>query len=171
MTLVYLNVGSNTARTAHIRKGLDALQQQFGALQLSSVYESAALGFSGEHFYNLAVALHTTQSLAELARWLRQLEYASGREREAARFSARTLDIDILSYADTVGCVAGVELPRPEILVNAHVLGPLAELAPAVVHPVAGLSYAQLWAEYGNREKVWLVDFEWSGRKVSSAPG
>jgi 2-amino-4-hydroxy-6-hydroxymethyldihydropteridine diphosphokinase len=166
MTLVYLNVGSNTARTAHIRAGLDALAQHFGALQLSSVYESEALGFSGERFYNLAVALHTTMPLAQLANWLRQLEYASGREPEATRFSARTLDIDILSYAEAVGCVAGVELPRPEILVNAHVLGPLAELAPTAVHPVAGLSYARLWADYADREKVWRVNFEWRGRQL-----
>jgi 2-amino-4-hydroxy-6-hydroxymethyldihydropteridine diphosphokinase len=164
MALVYLNVGSNTARHVHICKGLDALQQQFGALQLSSVYESEALGFSGERFYNLAVALDTTLSLSELATWLRQLEYANGRERGATRYSSRTLDIDILSYADTVGCVAGVELPRPEILVNAHVLGPLAELVPDAVHPVAGLSYARLWADYERREKVWQVDFEWRRR-------
>ncbi|MCZ6828730.1 MAG: 2-amino-4-hydroxy-6-hydroxymethyldihydropteridine diphosphokinase [Gammaproteobacteria bacterium] len=169
MTLVYLNVGSNTARTDHICAGLDALQAQFGALELSSVYESEALGFSGDRFYNLAVAVYTDMPVVELASWLRQLEYSKGREPGAERFSPRNLDIDILCYADKVGCIAGVELPRPEILENAHVLGPLAELVPTALHPVAGLCYAQLWADYASRQNVWRVDFEWQDRQISSA--
>jgi len=171
MTRVYLNIGSNTARTLHICAGLDALNERFAALELSSVYESEALGFSGEPFYNLAVALTTDMPLAQLFTWLRQLEYDKGREPGADRFSPRTLDIDILSYADTVGTVAGVELPRPEILENAHVLGPLAELAPETLHPLAGLSYAQLWADYANPQNIWRVDFEWRGEQISRAPG
>jgi 2-amino-4-hydroxy-6-hydroxymethyldihydropteridine diphosphokinase len=169
MARVYLNVGSNTERPYHIRAGLDALQERFGALELSSVYESAALGFSGEPFYNMAVGLHTDNALVELARWLRQLEYQHGREPAATRFSPRTLDIDILCYADMVGCLAGVEVPRPELLENAHVLGPLAELAPAAVHPVAGRSYAQLWADFPRRGNIRKVDFDWGGRLISAA--
>ena len=169
MTLVYLNVGSNIKRRTHIRAGLDALRDQFGALTVSSVYESDAVGFSGNPFYNLAVGLHSDTPLVELVAWLRQLEYTMGRERAATRFSSRTLDIDILTFGETIGTLAGVELPRPEILENAHVLAPLAELAPAAVHPVAGLSYGQLWAEFGNRNRVSRVDFEWRGQRISSA--
>jgi len=167
MNLVYLNVGSNIARTKHICAGLDALQQRFGALEVSSVYESEALGFRGDPFYNLAVALYTDIPVTELATWLRQLEYSKGRVPGALRISPRTLDIDILCYADEVGNFAGVQLPRPEILENAHVLGPLAELAPSVLHPLTGVSYARLWADYGQRQNVWRVNFSWQGREIS----
>ena len=169
MTLVYLNVGSNIQRSTHIRAGLYALREQFGALTVSSVYESDAVGFSGNPFFNLAVCLRSDMPLVKLAAWLRQLEYTMGRERAATRFSPRTLDIDILTYGDTIGTVAGVELPRREILENAHVLAPLAELAPAAVHPVAGLSYGELWADFADRHRVARVDFAWRGQRISSA--
>ena len=79
MAQVYLNIGSNIERHAHICAGLDALQRQFGPLELSSVYESTALGFSGDAFFNLAVALNSAMGVAELAGWLRQLEFDKGR--------------------------------------------------------------------------------------------
>ena len=167
MELVYLNVGSNTDRHTHICRGLDALQQQFGDLQLSSVYESEALGFSGEPFDNLSLALYTYEPLVEFARWLRQLEYANGRHREAERFSPRTLDIDILLYGDVNGESAGIELPRPEIVENAHVLAPLAELVPDRVHPLVGKSYAQLWADFHSPDNVWQVEFCWGELEIS----
>lgn len=167
MELVYLNVGSNIDRHAHICRGLDALQARYGELQLSSVFESAALGFSGEPFYNLALALRTDVPLADFARWLRQLEYANGRQREADRFSPRTLDIDILLFGDLCLESGGIELPRPEILENAHVLAPLAELAPDLIHPLVGKSYARLWAEFHRPDKVWRVDFSWGELEIS----
>ena len=167
MELVYLNVGSNIDRHAHICRGLDALQQRFGDLQLSSVFESEALGFSGEPFYNLALVLRTDVPLVDLARWLRQLEYTSGRQRGASRFSPRTLDIDILLYGDLHGEITGIELPRPEILENAHVLAPLAELAPDMIHPLVGQSYAHLWADFYSPDNVWPVDFCWGELEIS----
>lgn len=161
MALIALNVGSNIDRENQLRAGVQALAAEFGELQLSSVYESAAVGFSGDAFLNLGVVLTSTRSLAELASWLRQLEYAHGRPADAGPRSARTLDIDILTFDNLVGRFGTVELPRPEILFNAHVLGPLAELQPAVVHPVAGISYAELWEQYAHRERVHTIAFNW----------
>ena len=170
MAQVYLNIGSNIERHAHICAGLDALAQQFGKLELSSVYESEAVGFVGAPFYNLAVALHTDMSVTDLARWLRRLEYKMGREPGASRFSSRTLDIDILSYDKLVGEFEGVSLPRAEILKNAHVLAPLAELAPWSRHPVLGTSYGELWEDYDKAaQSLSKVDFEWRGRLLSES--
>ncbi|MEP5766119.1 MAG: 2-amino-4-hydroxy-6-hydroxymethyldihydropteridine diphosphokinase [Halieaceae bacterium] len=148
MNLVYLGVGSNIEPHANISIGLDVLRDQFGMRRASSAYESAALGFDGPAFINLAVELQTDLGLAELAAELRAFEHRMGRPQRASRFSSRTLDLDILSYGELSGQVAGVQLPRAEITENAYVLAPLAELAPAGVHPLLKVSYAQLWAEY-----------------------
>ena len=148
MASVFLNVGSNIERERHLRAGIDALRDRFGKLALSSVYESEAVGFAGDPFYNLAVRLDTRLNPAALAGDLRALEYAHGREPNSQRFSPRTLDIDILTYDDHVGHYSGVELPRPEILYNAFVLWPLAELAPEALHPIARRSYGDVWADF-----------------------
>ena len=63
-----------------------------------------------------------------------------------------------------------MELPRPEILENAFVLCPLAELAGAEIHPLAGKSYADLWRGYDrDAQALAKVDFQWRGRWISRA--
>jgi len=165
MSPVLLGIGSNIERESNISAGLDALTRTYGELQLSPVYESEAVGFDGDPFYNLVAALETRQGLATLALHLRELEYAMGRPRDASRFSPRTLDVDILTYSDLSGCHEGVELPRPEITENAFVLRPLAELAPNALHPVLGQTYADLWAAYdAASQPLRRVEFSWAGR-------
>ncbi|MGH8510977.1 MAG: 2-amino-4-hydroxy-6-hydroxymethyldihydropteridine diphosphokinase, partial [Gammaproteobacteria bacterium] len=46
-------------RRDNIRSAIASLRGQFGELMLSPVYESAAIGFPGDHFYNLVVGLST----------------------------------------------------------------------------------------------------------------
>jgi 2-amino-4-hydroxy-6-hydroxymethyldihydropteridine diphosphokinase len=172
MARVLLGVGSNIERERYITAGLDALQVLFGDLDLSSVYDSPAIGFEGQPFLNLVVAADTDLGVGELARQLRHIEVEHGRPANATRFSPRQLDIDILTYDDLVGVVEGVELPRGEILENAFVLCPLAELVPDGVHPVVGESYARLWLDYEKaRQPLGKVDFVWRGRAVCPPAG
>lgn len=169
MARVYLSLGSNVNREHYIGAALDALAQQFGALVLSSVYESEAVGFAGDNFYNLVVGIDTELELVPLAATLRALEYANDRCRVSPRYSAKTLDIDILTYADRAGVHDGILLPRDEVLTNAFVLQPLAEIAGAELHPARGRSYAELWGAYREPQRLWTVDFCWRGRAISVA--
>ena len=170
MATVFLGVGSNIERERYIVAGLDALQGLFGDMALSSVYDSAAIGFDGQSFLNLVVRVDTGLAIGDLARQLRHIEVEHGRPANASRFSARQLDIDILTYDDATGVIEGMELPRGEILLNAFVLCPLAELAPQVLHPVVGLSYGELWGSYDRAsQRLAKVDFEWRGRAISRA--
>lgn len=158
---VYLSIGSNIDRKMHIGRGLEALRSAFGNIECSKVYESEAVGFSGEDFYNLVVAINTSLCVGDLSKTLRDIENANGRDRQSPKFSARTLDIDILTYDNLTGDIDGVQLPRAEILHNAFVLRPLAELAPHALHPVLGTSYKQLWAAYNQqKQKLWLADYQ-----------
>jgi len=170
MARVYLGLGSNIERERYITAGLDALQGLLGKLQLSPVYDCASVGFDGQPFLNMVVAATTDLPLAKLAQRLRHIEYEHGRPQNAERFSARQLDIDILLYDDLVGTFDAVTLPRGEILENAFVLRPLAELAPALVHPVVGRRFDALWRDYdAASQPLSQVDFSWRGRSISTA--
>lgn len=163
MPRVYLSLGSNIEPERHLKAALDALAVQFGPLSLSPVYESEAVGFAGENFYNLVVGMDTELSVGQLAEHLRAIEHLNARCRGGEKFAPRTLDIDILIYGDQVGSVDGIELPRDEILKYAFVLRPLADIIPDERHPVVGRRYGQLAAELDlGCQKLWPVPFRWS---------
>ena len=166
MARVYLGLGSNIERERYITAGLDALAVLFGKLDISPVYDSAAVGFDGQPFLNLVVGVTTDLSVGELAKRLRHIEYEHGRPQNATRFSARQLDIDILTYDDQVGVIDGVELPRGEILENAFVLRPLADLAPEARHPDNNITYAELWTRFEKAQEIHQVAFSWRGRAI-----
>lgn len=167
MAKIYVSIGSNIEREKHIVAGLDALADQFGELVISSVYESESVGFVGDHFLNLVAGFEATLPVGELSVSLREIESRSGRTRSETRFSGRTLDIDILTYDDCCGVFDGIRLPRAEILDNAFVLLPLAEIAPDAVHPVVQQSYAALWRCYDKPQKLWPIAFRWRDRVIS----
>lgn len=170
MTAIYLSLGSNVDRHKHILAALDALNKLLGELLVSSVYESKSVGFDGRNFFNMVVGAQTDLSIAELSENLKRIEDENGRKRNGPKFSPRTLDIDILTYGNFVGIESGIELPRAEIIRNAFVLLPLAEIAPVVTHPQLQKTYQQLWVEYDQAsQKLWPIDFEWQGRSISAA--
>lgn len=153
MPRVYLGLGSNIEREKNLRGAVQALQAQFGDILVSPVYESAAVGFEGDPFYNLVVGIDTEKSVGELAAQLRAIEEAWGRDRCAPKFSSRTLDIDILTWGNACGRVDGVKLPRDEILKNAFVLKPLADLAGHDRHPETARTYAEHWDAFDHQKQ------------------
>jgi 2-amino-4-hydroxy-6-hydroxymethyldihydropteridine diphosphokinase len=158
---IYISLGSNIDRDQNTRAGIEALRQRFGELELSSVYESEAVGFEGDAFYNMVIACDVDEDVNSVNRALAEIEDAHGRDRSGPRFSSRTLDLDLLLYDDLVLDNNGLKLPREEILKNAFVLWPLAEIAPQRVHPVAGRSYAELWADFDkSRETLAPIDYD-----------
>ena len=161
MARVYLGIGSNIDRHKHILAALCALRNEFGELIVSPVYESEAIGFSGDPFFNLAVGLDTELSVGALQQSMKGIEDQNGRVRGGPKFSSRTLDIDILTYDALVGEYDGVQLPREEILRNAFVLWPLSEIAAHEEHPQLKQTYQYLWSRYDkSKQALWPVDVQ-----------
>ena len=105
----------------------------------------------------------TDAVLEDVSLFLKGLEDELGRDRKQARFSGRTMDIDILLFGSESGAAEGIELPRPEITENAFVLQPLAELLPDAVHAATGKPYRELWQDYDkSKQRLWPVETDWS---------
>lgn len=148
MNVGYISIGSNIDKDRNILASLQALEQCFGTLIVSSVYETEPVGFSGDVFYNLVVGFESDLEVKQIAKQLRQIELDNGRTRDSKKFSARTLDLDLLLYGDMIVNDGRLRIPRDEIERYAFVLEPLAEIAPTLKHPVSHLSYAELWEKF-----------------------
>ncbi|MCR4302212.1 MAG: 2-amino-4-hydroxy-6-hydroxymethyldihydropteridine diphosphokinase [Sulfuricaulis sp.] len=160
MPRVYVGIGSNIDRETSVRGAVRELARHFGLLTLSPVYETRAFGFEGGNFYNLVVGFESAESIERIKEWLFQAETLFGRERQGDRYNSRTLDLDLLLYGDTVRHDDKVDLPHPDILRYAFVLRPLADIAPEVTHPEAGLTCSEIWKHLsGDKQGMRVVDF------------
>ena len=167
MANIYLSLGSNIDKERNISSALDCLEEVFGDLELSKVYESEAVGFKGDSFLNLVVGIESNLELEELSPLLKRIEDEHQRDRTGPKFSGRTLDIDIVVYKEKVGTYYHIELPRPELFYNAFVLLPMSDLVGDRIEPKSGNTYQQLWDNFSHDQKLWPVNFSWQGRLIS----
>lgn len=149
MSTAWLGLGSNLNAEAHIRAGIAELEEKFEKVCLSPAYASTAVGFDGDDFINLVARIETDMHPLELRQYLRKLEDRYGRKRNVPKFSDRSLDIDILLFDDLVLTSPVLEIPRAEILKFAHVLKPLADLDPDLIHPARLRTMAEIWEASG----------------------
>ena len=155
MPQVFVSIGSNIDREHHIRTAVIELREH-GRLSLSSVYESASIGFRGNNFYNLVAGFETDTPVLSLCNQLSEIEQRHGRVRGTNRFASRTLDLDLLLYGDLVRQDHLVQIPRPEIMQYAFVLKPLSELVPELRHPVTGISFGEMWSHFATKgQHIW----------------
>lgn len=148
MPTVYIAMGSNVEPESNLTKAARQLAQEFPDVRFSSWYRNAAVGFAGQDFINGVAAFTTPLALAALIERLHAIEMLCDRPRDAPRWAPRTMDLDILLYGDTRCDQPGLKLPRPDLLKRAYMLGPLAELAPRLVHPQTGLTIGEHWRRF-----------------------
>jgi len=165
--LVYVGIGSNIEQEKYIRLAVQYLRESFGEqchLLLSPVYKTQAIGFEGDDFYNLVASFSTKLSAFDVEKKLKEIEHHNGRRRNQDKFSARTLDIDLLLYDQEIINSNGISIPRDEIEKYAFVLSPLADLTPDLIHPLTKKSIAEMWQELsksGNAGTLEKIDFSW----------
>jgi len=134
MPEVFIGAGSNADPERRLRFAAAELERRFGAVRCSSVYRSAAVGVPAADYSNLVMALDTDRGVDSVRDELRAIEALAGRTRADA--AVCELDLDLLLYGSRVD--AARKLPRPGLLAAPFVVVPLAELAPALAHPVTG---------------------------------
>jgi 2-amino-4-hydroxy-6-hydroxymethyldihydropteridine diphosphokinase len=160
MARVYVSIGSNINREKNIPTCLESLKEKYGNLLISTIYESKAVGFEGDNFYNLVVGFDTDDDVYLVLNTLRDIENIHGRDRDSKHFSSRTLDIDLLLYDDIVLNEDGIQIPRDDLTRYAFVLKPLVEIAPKCKHPVLGKTVSELWSEFNEDPAgMWPASF------------
>ena len=148
MPAVYVAAGSNVAPERHMARAVAELAREFPGIRFSPWYRNRAFGFAGEDFINLVAGFGTAYPVDELVEKLHAIETICGRPRAAPRWAPRAMDLDVLLYGDLVCDAPGLKLPRPDLLKRAYMLGPLAQLAPELVHPTEKLTIAELWRRF-----------------------
>ncbi len=144
----YVCLGSNLGdRAGHLLLAVRGMMNAgLGVLRLSSVYETEPVDVRGQpSFLNMVAELDGGALPAPdqlLARLLR-IEYALGRRRDVPR-GPRTIDLDLLLYGDRQINSQFLTLPHPRLHKRRFVLTPLAELAPALVHPIFNRTISEL---------------------------
>jgi 2-amino-4-hydroxy-6-hydroxymethyldihydropteridine diphosphokinase len=145
---VYVAIGSNVEPERNLALATRELRREFPDVRFSPWYRNRAVGFEGADFINLVAGFTTALPVGEVVARLQAIESLCGRPREAPRWAPRSMDLDILLYGDTVCDEPRLKLPRPDLLKRAFMLGPLASLAPDLVHPVEKVPIAELWQRF-----------------------
>jgi 2-amino-4-hydroxy-6-hydroxymethyldihydropteridine diphosphokinase len=148
MAQVFVAAGSNVEPQAHLTQALTELARRFGELQVSPWYRNPAVGFAGEDFVNLVFGFQTQLAVHDMLARLREVETLCGRPRNAPKWAARSMDLDVLLYDDLVLDDPQLKLPRPDLLLRPYMLGPLADIAPQLRHPTQGRTIAELWSAF-----------------------
>ena len=163
MTAVYVAAGSNVEPIANLRRALGVLAAHYPGLRVSRAWRNRAVGFEGDDFVNLAVGFETGDDVRAVLGRLHEAEAACGRARNAPKWAPRSMDLDILLYGDLVCDAPGLVLPRPDLLRRAYMLGPMAELAPDLVHPLERATMAELWSRFDrDAHPMKTVDLGWT---------
>lgn len=140
MATVYLGLGTNIGdKRGNLTRAAALLAERVGdILSLSSFYSTPPWGFQSKNdFLNAAIVLVTRLQPLELFNATRLIEIEMGRiQKSDGAYHDRIIDIDILLYDDLIWQTEKLTIPHPLMHKRNFVMEPLAEIAPAAIHPL-----------------------------------
>lgn len=156
---IYIALGSNLGdRAGNLLRALQLLPAWGVHIKkVSDFLETKAYGVTDQpDFLNAVARVETRLEPEQLLQVLLQVEKVMGRVRKR-HWGERNIDLDLLLYGSLVYQSKTLTLPHPDMLNREFVLAPLAQLAPDLVHPVAGKTIQELWE---GLEKQTVVDVD-----------
>lgn len=151
MTDVYVAAGSNVDAARNLQTALALLREVYAPLRISPAYRNQAVGFAGDDFINLVVGFSTADPVAQVRRQMQLIESRCGRPPNSPKWAPRTMDLDILLYGQLVSDAPGLVLPRPDLVRRPYMLRPMADIAPAVMHPTLHKTMCELWETFDSQ--------------------
>lgn len=149
MEPVIIAVGSNVGdRHKHVKSSgrfLSTLSEE--PLNTSSIYLTEPVGPATRYFLNAAIKIYTDLSPKKLISTLKEYEKKHGRATDHPRWSARTIDLDIIAYGRLVMQKDYLIIPHPEYQKRLFVLKPLFDLHPDWKDPQTNVSIDKMVAE------------------------
>lgn len=156
---VYLSLGSNLGdRAKNLEEATAALRKAaINVTRISSTYETEPVDYLDQPwFLNTVLEAETELAAAALLQTLRGIEMKMGSRKLIAK-GPRLIDMDILLYANEVIDTPELQIPHPRMHLRRFVLQPLAEIAPRILHPILGLTPAEMLARTPDKSAVRTV--------------
>lgn len=145
---IILSLGSNMGeRMSNLQQAVDLTFERIGSIKtISSVYESPAMGFSGDAFFNIVLEAETGLLPEVVLEEILEIERKMGRIRSSTGgYISRPIDIDILFVEDLVIQEENLIVPHPRLQDRKFVLEPLMEIAPDFRHPLLEKTIKELF--------------------------
>ena len=142
MARAYVGLGANLGpRDETLRRAVELLAavDEVEVIAVSELRETDPVGALDQpRFLNGAATVETTLRPRELLDVLLRIERELGRTRDGTLWGPRTVDLDLLVYADELVDEPGLRVPHPRLHERRFALEPLAELDPELVIPELG---------------------------------
>ncbi len=164
-TTVFLGLGGNLGDPlAAFRRSRQKLiaHPAISDCHSSPLYQTPPIGGPADQpdYLNAALMLRTSLDPRALLAFCHSLETEEGRKRKE-HWGARTLDIDLLFYAQQQLKEADIEIPHPRLMERHFVLLPLVALAPDYHHPQTGMSMQELLNRLPSAENIRMLTLNW----------
>lgn len=145
---IYLSIGSNIKPEIHLPKSIQLLREYGEVVNVSSIWESEAVGSDGPNFLNMCALFQINfQSLDLKEEVIRPIESKLGRVRHADKNSPRTIDLDVVLF--------DAQPINIDFWEYAFVVVPLAELLPDFQHPLRHEKLSDVSTQL--QSQVWIV--------------
>jgi 2-amino-4-hydroxy-6-hydroxymethyldihydropteridine diphosphokinase len=146
MIEAFVGLGSNLGdRLANLAAAVALISREpgFSLRRVSLAYESEPIGPPQPRYLNAVAQIGTLLSPRATLQRLQAMEERMGRIRRE-RWGSREIDLDLLLYGERLVEETGLRIPHPLLGERAFALVPLAEIAPAAVHPLSKLTMREL---------------------------
>lgn len=161
---VFIALGSNKGlKFEYLQKALHHIYDEIGSIKtISKVYQTNAVGFSGDDFLNACIKVETTLKPKRILSILLKIEKELGRVRKQTdNYESREIDLDILLYDDLIVDDKSLTIPHPRLHDRKFVLAPLNDIAKSILHPKLNKPIEELLAESIDDSpvealKIWL---------------
>ena len=154
---VYFSLGGNKGnRLNYLQEAISLIASKVGEVkQVSSVYETPALGFNGPDFYNCCIEVNTLLNSEKVLYTILNIELDLNRERSlTGEYISRTIDIDVLYFNEEIISTDNLVVPHPRINSRKFVLHPLEDIANLYKCPVSKKTVSSLLQECKDESEV-----------------